>query len=91
MAKTFEKVNTKKAPKSKQKTFDVLVIIRHTRAGDVRCAVYDYRNEKCIDYTMNRAEEIANDAARNYGYGSTSVYKAKLKLLGGPLQPKKEY
>ncbi len=84
---TFTKTNTKKVVESTKKTFDVLVVIRHTRSGDQRQAVIDNRGQSSVDYAMDRAQEIADEAARDYGFGSTSVFKGKLILEGEPLQP----
>jgi len=85
--KTFTKENNKKVEESKKKKFNVLVVIRHTRAGDQRVSVTDNRGEASVRYALSHAEEIADEAARVYGFGSTSVFKATLTLLGEALQP----
>jgi hypothetical protein len=85
MKKTFAKTNDKKAKESTKKKFDVLVVIRHTRAGDQRIAVIDNRGQASIRYALDRAEEVADEAARDYGFGSTSVFKATLTLIGEAL------
>lgn len=57
----------------------VYIIVRHTRSGDVRQGVFDDNGHAC-----DVAERIAEDAANAYGYGSTSVYRARLTLLPRP-------
>jgi len=81
--KTFVKKSTKVVPPEKKKTFTVYVAIRHTRAGDQRLGVYNSE-----DGAMSVAEDAVNEAAYAYGYGSASVFKAKLTLIGDAIQPK---
>ena len=82
MKKSFDKKSDKVVPKSKQRSFTVFVAIRHTRAGDVRLGVYDKE-----ETAMNRAETAVDEAAAMYGFGSASVFKAKLTLIGEAIQP----
>lgn len=64
-----------------KQTREVFVVVRHTRAGDYRSAVMDEK----VD-AMERAESIAEAAARDYGYGSASVFPATLTITGKALR-----
>lgn len=66
-----------------QRRSNVFVAIRHTRASDVRLGVFDTPSlaHAC-------AENAADAAARDYGYGVASVFKATLTLKGEPLRRK---
>lgn len=66
-----------------KRKFEVFVVVRHTRSGDNRVCVLDNREQ-----AMSTAEDVADEAATNYGYGSTSVFKGTLMLKGTALQPK---
>lgn len=79
---TFRKRSRKVVPPSTENTFNVYVVVRHTRAGDKRIAVVDDR-----DAAMRQAENIADEAAANYGHGSASVFKAILTLAKEAEQP----
>jgi len=90
--KTFDKKSDKVAPPRKQRKFPVFVVIRHTRAGDVRIEVYDDRDgDKTPSYSrtqaMNHAEAVANQAAQDYGHGSASVFRGTLTLAAKAEQP----
>jgi hypothetical protein len=60
----------------------VYVVVRHTRSGDVRQGVIDSEQ-----YAMEMAERVADEAARAYGEGSASVFKATLTLHGDAIKP----
>jgi hypothetical protein len=81
--KSFDKKSKKIVPPEKKRSFKVFVAIRHTRAGDVRLGVYDSE-----DTAMMIAEDAVNEAAAAYGFGSASVFRARLHLLGDAIQPK---
>lgn len=85
--KTFDKKSNKVAPPRKQRTFPVWVVVRHTRAGDHRIAVIDNKIPYNREHAMSMAEDIANEAAQNYGQGSASVYKGTLTLAVKPEMP----
>ena len=79
--KTFVKKNKKKSITNNKKTFAVWVVIRHTRSGDQRIAIYDdNKKANSRELAMERAEEVAQQAANDYGHGSASVFKGKLIL-----------
>mgnify|MGYP001412428225 CR=1 FL=1 len=68
----------------------MFVVVRHTRGGDsFKQVIYvkDYAHKWARESAMNYAEEIASQAALDYGYGSASVFKAKLILNSKPEKP----
>jgi hypothetical protein len=65
--------------------FDVWVIVRHTRSGDQRIAIIDDDGDN-RQYVMDKAEEVAREAAQMYGQGSTSVFRGVLVLDQEPEQ-----
>lgn len=82
MTDTFIKKSDVIVKRSRKRSFPVFVVIRHTRSGDKRIGIYDNRS-----VAMDAAESIADEAARNYGYGAASVYSAKLILNAKPEMP----
>lgn len=73
--------------RDKSVAIDMYVVVRHTRSGDVL-----ERIMKSREWAMQKAEQIASDAANNYGHGLTSVFPAKLVIghileLPQPEQP----
>lgn len=60
----------------------VYVVVRHTRAGDKRVGVLDDRED-----AMHYAEGVASSAARDYGHGRASVFRATLTLTSKALKP----
>jgi hypothetical protein len=93
MAKTFDKKSTKVVEVSTKHTFPVWVVVRHTRAGDHRIAVYDDKGKDKDGHNYSRenamslAEDTAQEAANNYGHGSASVFKGKLIINKDCEQP----
>jgi hypothetical protein len=88
--KTMKPTYKKRLPKNftppdNKTSFDVFVVVRHTRSGDKRIGVY---NEK--DGAMMIAEEVAASAAADYGQGSASVFPARLAYTGEALDPKEQ-
>jgi len=61
------------------------VVVRHTRDRD---AILEFNTE--LASAMERAEDVAERAASDYGRGATSVFKATLLIKKGPpLRPEK--
>ena len=89
--KTFEKVSVKApVPPSKQRRFEVMVVVRHTRSGDEQkqvLRVRDYRPGGARELALSMAEGIANQACNDYGYGSASVFRGILTLAEEAEQP----
>ena len=90
MNKTFNKASKKVVPSDKVRHFDVYVVVRHTRGGDdYKRVLFEkkYPSGKAREHAMEIAEDIANDAARDYGQGSASVFKGSLTMANKAEQP----
>jgi hypothetical protein len=85
--RTFEKKSLNTVKESNQRTFPVWVVVRHTRARDIRVAVIDNDSPKTRVHALSLAEDEANEAALHYGQGSASVFKGKLVLSKDAEQP----
>jgi hypothetical protein len=73
-----------RAPKTMLKHSSIVwVVVRHTATGDKRVSVVDNR-----EHAMEMAEAVADEAARNYGRGSASVFKGCLTMSTKPEMPK---
>lgn len=74
---------------SMQRTQPVFVVVRHTRSGDKRVAVFDDDGTPARQaVAMEHAEDVANEAAATYGSGATSVFRGVLTITGRALRPK---
>lgn len=80
---TFNKRNRTRIKADNKITFDVFTVVRHTRSGDKRIGIYDNQ-----EIAMDRAESEADSAARDYGYGSASVFPSRLEYTGPAIKSK---
>lgn len=80
---TFNIAAQETKPVLHAKSTPVWVVVRHTRAGDQRLDIIDqgkFRPGAAREIAMERAQEIAQRAAYDYGHGSASVFAGTLWL-----------